>query len=57
MKIAKLILKGDSQGSKFIDRMVTEIIEDLKKEEYEDEDNDDYDDDDLNDIDLSALGF
>lgn len=57
MRIAKLILKGDPQGSRFIDRMVTEIIDDLKKQEYEDEDNDDYDDDDLDDIDLSALGF
>jgi hypothetical protein len=52
-----LILKGDPQGSRFIDRMVTEIIDDLKRQEYEDEDNDDYDDDDLDDIDLSALGF
>ena len=57
MRVAKLILKGDPQGSRFIDRMVTEIIDDLKKQEYEDEDNDDYDDDDLDDIDLSALGF
>jgi hypothetical protein len=42
--------------------MVNEIVDILKKHEYEskmsDEDNDDDDDfDDLDDIDLSALGF
>jgi hypothetical protein len=67
MRVAKLILQGDPQGSQFIQRMVNEIVEDLKKDEYEekmgssdddDDDNDNYDDlDDLDDIDLSDLGF
>jgi hypothetical protein len=42
--------------------MVDEIVNDLKKDEYEDKmgddnDDDDYGDDDLDDFDLSALGF
>jgi len=70
MRVAKLILQGDPQGSQFIQRMVNEIVEDLKKDEYEekmgtsddddDYNGDDYDDDDLDDlddIDLSSLGF
>lgn len=49
-KIAKLILQGSPEGNKFIKRMVDEIIQDLKKEDYEE----DYGDDDL---DLSSLGL
>jgi hypothetical protein len=42
--------------------MVDEIVNDLKKDEYDekmgdDNDDDDYGDDDLDDFDLSALGF
>jgi hypothetical protein len=65
MRVAKLILQGDPQGGAFIQRMVNEIVDDLKKDEYEekmgpsndddDDDNDDYDD--LDDFDLSELGF
>ena len=52
------------EAKEVINRMVNEIVEILKKHEYEskmsDEDNDDdYGDDfdDLDDIDLSSLGF
>jgi hypothetical protein len=69
LRVAKLILQGDPQGSQFIQRMVNEIVDDLKRDEYESkmsddddddddgDDNDDWDDDDLDDIDLSSLGF
>lgn len=56
MRVAKLILEGDPQGKKFIQRMVDEIVADLKKQEYE-KTSSDYDEDDLDDIDLSALGL
>ena len=62
LRVAKLILEGNPQGAQFIQRMVDEIVNDLKKDEYndkmgDDEDDDDYGDDDLDDFDLSALGF
>jgi hypothetical protein len=59
MRIAKLILSGDSQGKQFIQRMVDEIVADLRKQEYEKtmSDYDDEDEDDLDDIDLSSLGL
>ncbi len=56
MKVAKLILKGDPQGEKFIKRLVDEIVSDLKKQEYEDEAAK-WDEDDLDDIDLADLGL
>jgi hypothetical protein len=69
--LAKAILQDKPEAKKVIDRMVNEIVEILKKHEYEskssndDDDNDsddygndDFDDlDDLDDIDLSSLGF
>lgn len=62
MRVAKLILQGDPKGGEFIQRMVNEIVEDLKKDEYDekmgsDDDNEDYGDDDFDDFDLSELGF
>ena len=63
LRVAKLILEGNPQGAQFIQRMVDEIVNDLKKDEYDDkmgddnDDDDDYGDDDLDDFDLSALGF
>ena len=63
LRVAKLILEGNPQGTQFIQRMVDEIVNDLKKDEYDDkmgddnDDDDDYGDDDLDDFDLSALGF
>jgi hypothetical protein len=64
LRVAKLILEGNPQGAQFIQRMVDEIVNDLKKDEYDDkmgddndDDDDDYGDDDFDDFDLSALGF
>lgn len=59
IRVAKLILSGNPQGAQFIQRMVNEIVDDLKKDEYDDKmgDDDDYGDDDFDDIDLSSLGF
>ena len=71
IKLAKAIMEDKPEAKKVIERMVNEIVDILKKHEYEtkmsddDDDsdggnygNDDFDDlDDLDDIDLSALGF
>ena len=63
LRVAKLILEGNPQGAQFIQRMVDEIVNDLKQDEYndkmgdDDNDDEDYGDDDLDDFDLSALGF
>ena len=59
-RVAKLILNGDPQGTKFIQRMVDEIVSDLKKQDYENSmSKGDDDDDDFNpdDVDLSSLGL
>ena len=62
--LSKAIMADKPEAKEVINRMVTEIVEILKKHEYEskmsDEDSDDdYNDDfdDLDDIDLSSLGF
>lgn len=52
-KIAKLILQGDPRGKSFIERMVKEITDDLKKQQYEEED----DDEGFDDIDWESLGL
>jgi len=64
INLAKAILEDKPEAKRVLDRMVNEIVDILKKHEYEskmsDEDNDDdYGDDfdDLDDIDLSSLGF
>lgn len=64
INLAKAILEDKPEAKRVLDRMVNEIVEILKKHEYEskmsDEDSDDdYGDDfdDLDDIDLSSLGF
>jgi hypothetical protein len=54
MKVAKLILQEDPKGTQFIERMVDEIVSDLKKRDYEDSMGGE-DDDDLDDIDISSL--
>ena len=70
--LAKAIMADKPEAKEVINRMVNEIVEILKKHEYESKmsdddddsdnygnnDDDDFDDlDDLDDIDLSALGF
>ena len=69
INLAKAILADKPEAKQVIQRMVDEIVEILKKYEYEtkmsdddddDDSNDGYNDDDfddLDDIDLSALGF
>jgi hypothetical protein len=54
-RVPKLILNGDPQGTQFIQKMVDEIVKDLKKQDYEDSMPDG--DDNLDDIDISSLGF
>jgi hypothetical protein len=68
-ELSKQILMGRSEANQILQRMVDEIVEILKKYEYEskmsdddddDDSNDGYNDDDfddLDDIDLSSLGF
>jgi hypothetical protein len=59
MNVAKMILRGEPQGQKFIQRMVDDIVSELKDEEFQQAmgGKDDYDDDDLDNIDLSDLGL
>ena len=62
MRVAKMILSGDAKGEQYIQRMVDDIVKELKEQEYkdamgydddEDEDyGDDYGDVDLSDLDL-----
>jgi hypothetical protein len=55
-KFAKSVLNGDPSANKAVQRMVDEIVSDLKKQEYEDESSK-WEDDDLDDISLSDLGL
>ena len=59
LKLANSILKGDSAGKQAIQRMVNEIIADLKKQDLEQAlgSSNDGDDDDIDDVDLSSLGL
>jgi hypothetical protein len=53
LKVANLILEGKPEGKKFIQKMVDEIVSDLKKQDYEES----MGGEDEDDIDLSDLGF
>ena len=55
-KFAKAVLNGSPEGVRAVQRMVDEIVSDLKKQEFEDEESK-WDDDDLDDISLSDLGL
>lgn len=58
-RIAKLILSGNPQGAQFIQRMVNEIIQELRQYEAEtalDKDDSGMNDDDLDDL-LGGLGI
>ena len=57
MRVAKMILSGDPKGQQFIQRMVDDIVKELKDQEYKDAMGYDDDDEDLDDIDLSDLGL
>jgi hypothetical protein len=56
MTLAKKILKGDPEGQRIIQRMVDDIVKELKEQDYKDamggEDDEDFDDVDLSDLDL-----
>jgi len=56
MRVAKMILKGEPQGQKYIQGMVNDIVRELKDREYRDAMGG-KDDEDLDDIDLSDLGI
>ena len=58
MRVAKLILKGDPKGNKFIQDMVNDIVRELKDQEYKDAIGyEDEGDDGLSGIDFSDLGL
>ena len=59
--VAKMIMSGSDDGKKVVAKMVDEIIEELKSQDYEDaisqyDDDDDDDDDDLSGL-LDGLGI
>ena len=59
---ARMILSGSAQGKEVVEKMVNEIILELKQQEYDDamsqyRDDDDDDDFNIDDIDLSDLGL
>jgi hypothetical protein len=47
IRVAKLILSDDPKGKQFIERMVNEIVDEIRKEEYEDAMSDDRDTDSM----------
>jgi hypothetical protein len=55
MTLAKKILKGDPEGQRIIQRMVDDIVRELKEQEFKDAMGDE--DEDYGDIDLSDLGL
>lgn len=58
MRVAKMILREEPQGQKYIQGMVNDIVRELRDQDYKDSmGNDGYDDEDLDDIDLSDLGL
>ena len=61
-EVARMILSGSAQGKEVVEKMVNEIILELKQQEYDDamsqyRDDDDDDDFNIDDIDLSDLGL
>ena len=56
MRVAKLILSDDPKGQQYIQRMVDDIVQELKDQEYRDAMGDE-DDEDYDGIDLSDLGL
>lgn len=59
-EVAKMIISGAPEGKRLVEKMVNEIIEELRQDEYDDamsqygSDDDDFD---IDDIDLSDLGL
>ena len=57
MRVAKLILSDDPKGQQYIQRMVDDIVQELKDQEYRDAMGDDDEDEGYDDVDLSDLGL
>ena len=59
MRVAKMILSGDPKGQQYIQRMVDDIVRELKEQEYRDAMgyNDEDEDEGYDDVDLSDLGL
>lgn len=57
MTLAKKILKGDPEGQRIIQRMVDEIVKELKEQDYKDAMGDEDEDEGYDDVDLSDLGL
>ena len=60
MRVAKMILSGDPKGEQYIQRMVDDIVKELKEQEYKDAmgyDDDEDEDEGYDDVDLSDLGL
>lgn len=58
MRVTKLILQEDPKGKQFLQRMVDDIVIDLKNQDYKDAIGDeDEEDDNLDDVDFSDIGF
>lgn len=59
MRVAKMILSGDPKGQQYIQRMVDDIVKELKEQEYKDAMGYDDEDEDegYDDVDLSDLGL
>lgn len=57
MTLAKKILKGDPEGQRIIQRMVDDIVKELKEQDYKDAMGDEDEDEGYDDVDLSDLGL
>ena len=57
MTLAKKILKGEPEGQRIIQRMVDEIVKELKEQDYKDAMGDEDEDEGYDDVDLSDLGL
>ena len=57
MTLAKKILKGEPEGQRIIQRMVDDIVKELKEKNYKDAMGDEDEDEGYDDVDLSDLGL
>ncbi len=58
MRVAKMILSGDPKGQQFIQRMVDDIVKEIKNQEYRDAmGNEDDDDEGYDGVDYSDIGL
>ena len=57
MTLAKKILKGEPEGQRIIQRMVDDIVKELKEQDYKEAMGDEDEDEGYDDVDLSDLGL